>query len=232
VLEDVEMLDAGISSLAVHHCVAEKDRPVLIRRCRLGNPAGKECKAAVLFTAETPPKGAAVPSGTQHIQMQSCVLDGPFSLAAFQFEGSASNVDIRHCRAGRAPNGVLFRKLVPPADAVWQVQLIGNTFQTQPGAGIVCEDPAAVAKRPQNKVVVERNFFVGEPARVGADPKGTFLAAEGNFRKSGTPASPLLQTTEINVTLPTEPARFLAYDRSCPLFRAFKDQPVGAPPDS
>ena len=231
VLEDVEMLDATIASLAVHQCAGEKDRPVTIRKCRFGNPGGKECRSAVLFTADPPPKGTAMPPGSQFVNINSCVADGPFSSATFQFEGSATSVDIRHCRAGRAPNGVLFRKLTPPADAVWQVQIVGNTFMTEPGVGINCQDPANVVKRPQNKIVVERNYFVGEPARVGADANAKFLVAEGNFRMTGKPASPLLATTEINVTLPTEPARFLVYDRSCPLFRAFKDQPVGAPPD-
>jgi hypothetical protein len=64
--------------------------------------------------------------------------------------------------------------------------VVGNTIQTTPGAGIVCEDPASVAKKPQNKIVVERNLFVGEPGRVGGDPKAAFITAEGNYRKAGT----------------------------------------------
>jgi hypothetical protein len=159
------------------------------------------------------------------------VADGPFSSAVFQFDGSAGGIDIRHCRAGRAPVGVLFKKIAPPVEAVWNVQVVGNTFQA--GSGIVCEDPAAITKRPQNKIVVERNLFLGEPAKIGADPNVKFLSAEGNFRKAGMPDSgaPLLPTTEIQIDLPTEPQRFLQYDKSSPLFKAYKELPVGAPPE-
>jgi hypothetical protein len=231
VLEDVEMLDANVSALAIHNCAGERERPAAIRKCRFGNPAGKESKAAVVFTADPTPKGAA-PTGSQHVQILQCVAEGPYSSAAFQFDGSATNVEIRHCRAGRSPNGVLFKKLTPPADAVWQVQIVGNTIQTTPGAGIVCEDPIGFGKRQLNRIVVERNFFVGEPARVGADPKAPFITADGNYRKKGTPVgSPQLPTTEISVELPTDPARFLVYDKNSPLFRAFKNAPVGAPPE-
>lgn len=231
VLEDVEMLDASVSAVAVHNCVGEPNRPVVIRKCRFGNPGGKDSRAAVVFTAD-PVSKTSVPTGSQHVQILQCVGEGPYSSAAFQFEGSATGVEIRHCRVGRSENGVVFKKSTTSPDAVWQVQIVGNTIQTTPGAGIVCEDPAAIAKRPQNKIVVERNFFVGEPARVGADPAAPFMTADGNYRKAGTPVgSPNLPTTEIAVELPTDPAKFLTYDKNSPLYRAFKNAPVGAPPD-
>lgn len=230
VIEDVEMLDANSSSLVLHDCTSDKDRPISVRRCRFANPGGKECRSAVLFTAEAAAKGQP-PLGSQNVQFHGCVADGPFSSAVFQFDGSAGGIDIRHCRAGRAPVGVLFKKTMPPVEAVWQVQVVGDTFQTD--AGIVCDDPIGIMKRPQNKIVVERNLFLGEPARVGADPNAKFLTAEGNFRKTGAPpgGAPLLPTTEINFDLPTDPQRFLKYDKSSPLFKAYKDLPVGAPPD-
>jgi hypothetical protein len=230
VIEDVEMLDAGVANLLLHDCVSDRARPIVIRKCRFANPGGKESKAAVLFTAETAAKGLP-PSGSQNVQFHGCVADGSFSTAVFEFDGSAGGIDIRHCRAGRAPVGVLFKKMTPPAEAVWNVQVVGNTFQT--GSGIVCEDPTGLTKRPQNKIVVERNLFLGEPAKIGADPNAKFLTAEGNFRKAGLPDAgmPLLPTTAIDVDLPTDLQRFLQYDKSSPLFKAYKDLPVGAPPE-
>jgi serine/threonine protein kinase len=230
VIEDVEMLDANGSSLVLHDCTSDKDRPISIRRCRFANPGGKECKSAVLFTAEAAAKGQP-PLGSQNVQFHGCVAEGPFSSAVFQFDGSAGGIDIRHCRAGRAPVAVLFKKITPPAEAIWQVQVVGNTFQA--AAGIVCEDPVAITKRPQNRIVVERNLFLGEPGKIGGDPNAKFLTAEGNFRKAGAPpgGAPLLPTTEINIDLPTDPQRFLQYDKSSPLFKAYKDLPVGAPPE-
>jgi eukaryotic-like serine/threonine-protein kinase len=223
VLEDVEMLDAGVANLAVADCVG----PIIIRKCRFANPIGKECRAAVLFVADPPSKGS------QNVQFNGCCAEGPYSSAAFQFEANATGIEIHHCRAGNAANGVLFRKLLPPAEPNWQVKIVGNTFQATQGAGINCEDPAELAKRPQNRIIVERNYFLGEPARVGVDPNAKFLTAEGNFRKTGTPPgpSPQFPTTEINIDLPSDPAKFLQYDKSSPLFRAYKDQPVGAPPE-
>ncbi len=227
-LDGVDMLNAGKAGLAVHDCVADKDRPVKIHKCRFANPGGKPSGAAVLFKAEYAAKGMP-PQGSQNVQIDGCVAEGPFSSAAFQFDGSAGGIEIRHCRAGRAPNGVLFRKQMPPAEAIWQVRIVNNTFQAE--AGIVCEDPPEIMKRPQNKIVVERNYFIGEPARVGADPNAKFVTAQGNYRKTGTPGgSPLVPTTEVPVDLPTEPQKFLQYGDSCPLAHILNNQPVGAPP--
>ena len=87
---------------------------------------------------------------------------------------------------------------------------------------------------PKEKAeLVARWIKEGAKLDTGADPNAKFLTAEGNFRKAGAPngGPPLLTTTEINIELPTDPQRFLQYDKSSPLFKAYKDQPVGAPPE-
>jgi len=85
VLEDVELLDAIIAPLALHDCVGERDHPIAVRKVRLANPGGKDPRAAVLFSAES--KASA---GSHWVQIENCVIAGPFREGAFQFEGSAA----------------------------------------------------------------------------------------------------------------------------------------------
>src|SRR5262245_17143857 len=230
VLEDVELLDATIAPLALHDSVGERDRPIVVRKVRLANPGGKDPRAAVLFTAE--PKAGA---GSQWVQIQNCVVEGPFRDGAFQFEGGASGVKIEHCRVWKAGSGVTFRK--PRPETTWRVEVVGNTFHSLTGAGLSIED-AGPMKRPENQIAFSLNYFQGVPmvAQVGGDANNAkFLTAERNFRKTGTQAgSQLLPTAEVDAELPANPmdrSRFLTYDRNSRLFDAFNGKPVGAPPE-
>jgi hypothetical protein len=230
VLEDVELLDATVAPLAVHDCTGERDRPVVIRKGRLANPGGKEARAGVLFTAEPRP-GA----GSQYIQVVNCVVEGPYREGAFQFEGGATGVEIRHCRVWKAGTGVQFRR--PRPETNWRVDVVGNTFHSLSRAGVRIED-APLMKRSEIQITVSQNYFHGVPmvAQVEGDASNAkFLSAEGNFRKTGTdPGSPLMPTFEVNAELPADPmdrSHFLTYDRANPLFKAFNGKPVGAPPE-
>jgi len=233
VIEDVECLDATSAPLVIHDCTGERDRPVVIRRTRLANPGGKESRAGVLFTSDQPAKVANAP-GYSNVQIANCVIEGPYRDGAFDFAGTALGVEIRNCRVWKAGSGVHFGKATA---STWRVDIVGNTFHTLSRAGILIEDAVAM-KRLENQITFRQNYFLNLPEVsqvVGDLNNAKFLTAEGNFRKSGTPpGSPLTPTDEINVDLPTDPndrIHFLAYDRSSRLFTAFKDKPVGAPPE-
>jgi eukaryotic-like serine/threonine-protein kinase len=252
-LEDVELADATNASLIIHDCVCEKDRPAVIRKCRFTESAGKECKAAVLFTSAA--KGAIGVS--QHVQVLGCVVEGSFREGAFQFDGSANGIEIRNNRVWKAGSGVCFKK--KGADTIWKVDITNNTFHTMTGSGFRIED-AGPMRRLENKIIVNQNYFQVMPvvAQIEGDVTGaTFMTAEGNYRKTGTPSGApiavppavppamppvapppvppfLLPTQEIDVDLVPDTLlrpKFLAYDRTSPLFTAFNGKPVGAPPE-
>ncbi|HKA07238.1 MAG TPA: hypothetical protein VKD71_08260, partial [Gemmataceae bacterium] len=230
VLEDVDLVDATSAPLVIHDCSGDREHPVVIRKVRIASSGGKDPRAAVLFTAES--KASA---GSHWVQIQNCVVEGPYREGAFQFEGSASDVKIEHCRVWKAGSGVNFRK--PSAQTTWRVEVVGNTFHSLTGAGVNIED-AGPMKRPENQIAISLNYFQGLPmvAQVGGDANNAkFLTAEGNFRKPGTvPGNPMLPTGEVDAELPANPmdrSHFLTYDRNSPLFKAFNGKPVGAPPE-
>jgi len=200
---------------------------VLIRNARFAIPNRKDSRAAVLFTAETK-------QGSQNIQFRDCVVEGPYRDGAFNFDGSATGVDIRHCRVWNSASGVCFR--APKPETAWRVEVTGNTFHTMTRAGFWFKDAAAM-KRPDILITVLQNYFIGmSPVVLAENPDLTnakFVKAEGNFRKTGSQPGPLVEADELNIDLPNEPgdrAQFLTYDRTSPLFKAFKGEPVGAPP--
>jgi hypothetical protein len=230
VLEEVDLLDASVAPLVLHDCAGDREHSVQIRKVRLANPGGKEPRAAVLFTADTKP-------GSQFVQIQNCVIEGPFREGAFQFDGGASNVKIEHCRVWRAGSGVNFRK--PRTETNWRaVEIVGNTFHSLTGAGLNIED-AGPMKRPDNQITFTQNYFQAVPmvAQVGGDANNAkFLTATGNFRKTGTPPGnqQMLKTDEVDAELPADPmdrVHFLTYDKNSRLFNAFEGKPVGAPPE-
>jgi hypothetical protein len=236
-IEDIDVLNASNTAIAIHDCIGDKGRPVVIRKSWIANPAGKDSKNAVTFTSEPPPKAASVTLGSQNIQIQHCLIEGPFAGNAFQFDGSASGVEIRQCRVWRTEHGVIFRKLIPASTPMLKVDVVGNTFHSLTGPAIRCEDAGQIKQRPDNRIGLAQNFFANVPnvARVDGDiANARFLAVEANsnFRKTGTAASPHVPTLEINSDVWTDPANrihFLFYDRSNPLFTAFNGKPVGVP---
>jgi eukaryotic-like serine/threonine-protein kinase len=235
VIEEVECLDATSAPLVINDCTGERDRPAVIRRTRLANPGGKESRAAALFTSDqTATAKVPNPPGYWNVKFVNCVIEGPYRVGAFDFYGTALGVEISHCRVWKAGSGVHFGKNTP---SVWRVDVVGNTFHTMTRAGIEIEDAVAM-KRPENQIAFRQNYFLYTPAVsqvTGDTTDARFLSAEGNFRKNGTPpGSPLTPTTEIDVELPADPndrVHFLMYDRSSPLFKAYNDKSVGAPPE-
>src|SRR5262245_3717725 len=254
-LENLEFADATLAGLAVHDCDGAKGRPVTVRKCRFLNPGGKESRSAVVFTSN--PAASSRPGsydpGSQEFLIQDCVVEGPFAGPAFLFDGSATGATVRHCRVWRAQHGVQFKK--PRPEVVWKVDVVGNTFHTISGAAIQVDDLTTM-KRQENRITVSQNFFTAAPvvANFGGDATGAqaYFASEGNFRKRGIPAawpepkapappapptpSPVANLIVSSVTdadvpaNPADPARFLSYEKSSPLFTAFAGKPVGAPP--
>jgi hypothetical protein len=242
VIEDVELLNAANAALVVHDCVGDKARPVAIRKCRFTTSAGKETRTAVAFSSDPPAKAGGVSPGSQNVQIQSCLVEGPFAIGAFQFDGSASGVEIRNCRVWKAGHGVHFRKLLPPnTTAAWKVDVVGNTFHSLTGAAIRCEDAGQIKQRADNRLFFAQNFFSEMPAvaRIDGDANNArFASVEpgSNFRKVGTPPGhPLVPTAEINADVwadPSDRLHFLLYDRENPLFTAAPGKkPVGVPPE-
>jgi serine/threonine protein kinase len=241
VVEDVDIVNATNAAVVVHDCGGDKSRPVSIRKCRFANPAGKDARSAVVFSSDPPMKTGVDTLGSQNLHIHACIAEGPFTSAAFLFDGSASGVEIRHCRVWRAGNGVLFRKLAPPATgAIWRADIVGNTFHTLTAAAIRFDDAGQIKQRTENRIGIAQNFFaaVSEVAKIEGDANmQKFLAVEANsnFRKRLTPpGSPFVPTAEIDADVPTNPidrTHFLLYDQTSPLFRAFGGKPVGAPPE-
>jgi eukaryotic-like serine/threonine-protein kinase len=233
ILEDVDLLDARVASLVVEDCVGQSGRPVTIRKVRFFNGPGKDCQAAVRFTANPPAKAGGVAPGNQVVHFQGCVIDGAIA-SGFQFEGTASAIDLRHCRV-KTGNGLLFKKLDKPAEVVWRVDVTNNTFLTPAGFGVRCEDAVQIKAKPENQITFKQNFFIGNPAQIDGDATNAkFLISEnlGNFRKAGSPPGPLV-TAELQLPteLPAEGANILIYDKDNPLNTAFNGKAVGAPPE-
>lgn len=238
VLEDVELAGGTTASLAVIDCVGAKDRPVTVRKARI---AGGEAKAGVVFGAAS--KGSF---GSQYVHLDDCLLDGPAAGPAVQFEGTATAIDVRHCRFWKAGSGIVFKKLVAgltPASAVWQVNVVSNTFRSLAGPALVCEEPGQMIaqKKPEDRIVLAQNFFAELPmvADVRGNPPAdqtTFLVVEPtNLRKAGLPAGyPPLEAIigQVNGDVPADPANpgtFLRYEKKGPLTTT-APKPAGAPP--
>ena len=235
VLEEVELSGATGSIVAFHQCGGDKARPVTVRNSRFTSVAGVDCKAAIAFTADPQTKPNLPPPTNRDILVADCRIEGPFTAAAFVFEGSAQSVTVQECRIWKAADGVLFRP--PGAGVSWQVDITSNTVHTLSGAGIRCEN-VVLMKKPTNKIAVAQNFFanVGTVARADGDMAGAaFVTAVGNFRKRGTPEGTLtlFAAIEIDADVPVDPASkmFLRYGKDHALFKAYQGKPVGAPPE-
>jgi len=231
ILEDVEMLDARDGSLVLEDCTGQQAKPVTIRKTRFFNSAGKDGKAGVRFLASSTRAGAVAP-GNQAVHFQACTFDGALA-AAFQFEGTASAIDIRHCRVKTA-NGLVFKKVDKPSEVVWRVDVTNNTFLTPAGFGVLVEDATQVKAKPENRLSFTANYFIGTPGQVLLDATNAkFLVSEnqGNLRKAGSQPGVMLLTGESPVDLPADGPQMLSYDKSNPLNTAFNGKPVGAPPE-
>jgi eukaryotic-like serine/threonine-protein kinase len=240
-IEGCELVNAKVAALAIHDCVGDKNRPVVIRKVQITNPAGK---AAVLFTANASTKKDYPAVGSHGIVFQNCLIEGPTAGAAILFDGSAAT-DIRNCRFWKGVYGLHFRKAIerPASDFSWQVNVIGNTFHSQTGAAVWIEEAGHVKLRPENAITFNQNYFAGMPVvfKVDGDLTGAkFLNVDvSNFRKTGVPPAapptvpiaPMPETPDDVIIDPANPAKLLTYDRNSPLFKAFNGKPVGAPPE-
>jgi len=235
VLENVTMLNATQAALSIHDCVGIDNRPAIVRRCRLANPGGQESKSAVVFTADAPSRGS------KNLQIHNCTIEGPFTAGAFQFEGSAGAIEIKHCRVWNVGHGVWFRKSTAPQPPIWQVNLVGNTFHTTLGPALRFEDVAQLKAKPETRITLAQNFFAGTPAVAlfEGDLTGSkFLVAEPNSNvcKTGTqPGNMPVPLAQVEADVPTNPAdrkAFLMYPKSSPLFTAaIGNKPAGVPPE-
>jgi serine/threonine protein kinase len=243
-IEGCTLLNAKVAPLGIHDCVGDKSKPVVIRRIQVSSTTGR---AGVLFTANASTKNNFPAKGSDAIVLQNSLIEGPPGGACILFEGSAA-ADIRNCRFWKGACGLQVRKAIerPPSDFSWQVGVINNTFHSQSVAAVWVEDAGQVKQRPENAFTFNQNYFAGSPVcfKIDGDMNGAkFLSVDAsNFRKAGmAPAAPpnlpptmplpIAETPADVVTDPGNPARLLTYDRNSPLFKAYKDKPVGAPPE-
>ena len=233
-VEDIQCSDAAGSNVLFKDCVADANRPFVVRSSRFMEIVGSKSKSAMLFeTTQTTPRPGQPAPVNRDIAIRECRFDGPYAAAAIVFSGGMVNVSINNNKLHNATNGLLFRKARPEVDM--QATISSNTFHLMKNAGIHVEDTVSMRK-PANKIVVEYNFFVACALAAKADgdlTNLTFFQKNFNFRKTGVPAgnAELFPTTEINAELPVDPARkpFLYYDKTTsPLGKAGDGKPVGA----
>jgi len=234
ILENVTMRNATDAALSIHDCIGVDNRPATIRQCWFANPGGRESKSAILFSADAPMRGS------KNVQIHNCTVEGPFTGAAFQFEGTAGAIEIKHCRVWNVGNGVWFRKSTT-GQPIWQVNIVGNTFHTTTGPTLRFEDVNQLKAKPEMRISLAQNFFAGTKMVAlfeGGNLAGSkFFVAEpnSNVRKSGVPPGNMpIPMAEANADLPVSPAdrkNFLMYPKSSPLFTAANGKPAGVPPE-
>ncbi len=242
ILEKVAMLNATQAALLIYDCVGLDNRPATIRRCRFANSGGKESKSGVLFAA-------APLRSSRNVLIQNCTLEGRFTAAAFQFEGPAAAIEIKHCRVWNVGNGVWFRKSTSEKTAIWQVNIEGNTFYSTTGSALRFEEMNQPKSGTGTRITLAQNLFTGKsPMDVGlfdqvalANIKNFLVAIPNNnvyssgIQLGSMPANILVSIPEADAVVslnPTEPASFLMYDKSSKLFKAaVNGKPAGVPPE-
>jgi serine/threonine protein kinase len=242
VIEECELRDAGVAALVFHDCVGEQNRPVLIRRCRIGTTQ-PTAKGAVEFVAEPSRKKNFPAEGSQYVVVENCLIDGPPNGAGFYFDGSAA-ADIRRCRVWKGAAGVQFHRVLGDrvSDLSWKVNIFGSTFHSQSAAGVWVEDAPQIKPGAWNRIAISQNFFADMPAaiRVDGDAAGSrFLTVADNARKAGTPPGgatnfPFPPPTEVNADVvvdPANPARHLTYEKAKKDLMTAGGKPVGVPPE-
>jgi eukaryotic-like serine/threonine-protein kinase len=230
--EDLTLTEAHSTALKFINCAGEEGRPIVVQRCRIASTGAVPADVAVGFTALS---GAKVGSPrSQFIQVRDCRIEGPFKIAAFEFEGPADNIEVAQNRIWNVANGVYLKKPAT-SDQSMRLTLTGNTFHTISKAALHFEAAGAL---PSGKNLVElaQNYFYDAGTLVYADDKAApaILAAKDNARGGKTnEGNPSLHARQVDVPLPSNPAddhHFLRYSRNSPLATAANGSPIGAPP--
>jgi eukaryotic-like serine/threonine-protein kinase len=240
ILEDCDLHDGGLGSLALHDCTGDSNRLVTVRRCRIAGAAGK---GAVLFLADPPKKRDFPADGSQAVFIHNCLVEGPPDGAGFFFDGSAA-AEIRHCRMWKGQAGVQFHKATmrSKTDLAWQVTVGGCTFHSQKTAGVWIEDVTEIKTGAWNRIALTQNFFAGMPAaiKIDGDAGGVrVLAFSDNVLRKGTPPGqaanfeiPPMPEADADVVVdPNDPTRHLSTPRGSPLLKAANGKPAGVPPE-
>ncbi|WP_020473326.1 serine/threonine protein kinase [Zavarzinella formosa] len=235
-IEDVECSDATTANVFFRDCIADANRPFMLKGCRFTESGGGVGKSAIWFdSTPTQAKAAsAIRPANREITVRDCQFGGPYAEAAIIFDGSMVGVSLNNNRIWGAADGILFHKLRDEVEV--QATIKNNTFYGLKNAGIRIADTATIRK-PANKINVEYNFFANSGRVVFADGDPNNLAffvrkPNSNFRKKGMDPGfvQLFETAEIEVDLPADPAKkpFLTYDKNNPLAKAGDGNPVGA----
>ena len=229
--EDLTLTEARVSALKFINCAGEEGRPIVVQRCRIASTGTAPTDVAVGFTAVP---GAKVGSPrSQFIQVRDSKIEGPFNIAAFEFEGPADNVEVVQNRIWNVASGIHIRKPVT-SDQTVHLTFTSNTFHTISGATIRFESAGAFPSG-KNRLDLAQNYFYDAGTLVSADDKVApgILAAKDNARGGKTSeGNPSLHAKQVEVPLPSNPAddHFLRYNRNSPLATAANGSPIGAPP--